>query len=116
MLRLSQLLPKASNSRALKVETDVTPLAVLEFQSPTAAIIATPTPFMASYTNWFVSALVMSLILVGSTMKIDRLVTATGELVSTEPNSSIQAFSATSIVQDIKVDAGEIVSKGQVLA
>jgi len=39
-----------------------------------------------------------------------------GEVVSNAPDSTIQAFNASSIVQDIKVHAGDIVTKGQVLA
>ena len=92
------------------------PLAVLEFQSPTAAIIATPVPRMAGYTNYFVTAMVLSMLLVAGTMHTDKIVSANGEMVSTAPNSTIQAFNATSIVQSIDVHAGELVSKGQLLA
>jgi hemolysin D len=116
MQRLRQLLPKATNSGTAVAETDTMPLAVLEFQSPTAAIIATPVPPMANYTNYFVGILVLSLILVGCLMPIDRIVSGTGVLVSSSPNSNIQTFNDTSIIQSIRVHTGELVSKGQVLA
>jgi len=97
-------------------ELEPLPLAVLEFQSPTAAIIATPIPPLARATNYFVGALVLSLLMVGTFMTVDKIVTANGVLVSTAPDSSIQAFNAASIVQSIDVRAGQLVHKGQVLA
>jgi hemolysin D len=108
--------PSGTASSAMAQAGEPLPLAVLEFQSPTAAIIATPLPAMAGYTNYFVSALVVSLFLVAGFMHTDRLVVGTGVLVSASPDSSIQAFNASSIVQDIRVRAGQLVTKGQVLA
>lgn len=116
MQRLRQLLPKATSSGTAVAKADTMPLAVLEFQSPTAAIIATPVPPIANYTNYFIGVMVLSLILVGCLMPIDRIVSGTGVLVSSSPNFSIQTFNDTSIVQSIKVHTGELVSKGQVLA
>ena len=116
MPRLRQLLPKATNPRDAAAEAEAMPLAVLEFQSPTAAILATPLPPMAGYTNYFVTALVLSLLVIASVMKTDRIVSGTGELVSASPDSQIQAFGATSIVEAIKVRAGQLVTKGQILA
>ncbi|HQT45853.1 MAG: hypothetical protein B7X08_05590 [Acidocella sp. 20-63-7] len=117
MQRLRQIFSKAAKSRqAASLDEDALPLAVLEFQSPTAAIIATRLPPMAGYINWFVSALVLSVLVIISFMHVDRIVSGTGVLESTAPDSSIQAFSATSIVQSINVHPGDIVTKGQVLA
>jgi hemolysin D len=119
MPRLRQLLPRAISPGAVAITADTLPLAALEFQSPTAAIIATPVPPIAGYTNYFVTALVLSLLVIAGVMKTDRIVSGTGELVSTAANSTIQAFGTagtTSIVQAIKVHAGELVTKGQVLA
>jgi hemolysin D len=118
MPRLRQLLPKAT-SPGVAVTADTMPLAALEFQSPTAAIIATPMPPIAGYTNYFVTALVLSLLGIAGVMKTDRIVSGTGELVSTAADSTIQAFGSAgtaSIVQAINVHAGELVTKGQVLA
>jgi len=116
MSRLNQFLPKAVSSRVKPRETETTPLAILEFQSPTAAIIATPLPRMASYTNWFVSALVVSLLVAGSVMPTDKLVEANGTLVSAVPDITVQAFNTESIVEKINVNPGQLVTKGQVLA
>jgi HlyD family secretion protein len=95
---------------------DDMPLAVLEFQSPTAAVIATPLPTAAKYTNWAITGLVFSVLLVCGILPVDRIVTGTGVLISTAPDSTIQAFNASSIVQSISVHAGQLVTKGQLLA
>ncbi len=71
---------------------------------------------MAAYTNWFVSAFMASMLIAAAFMPVDKIITATGELVSSAPDSTIQAFSASSIVQSIDVRPGDLVKKGQVLA
>ncbi len=109
-------LPQIFTNRTPAPAADETPLAVLEFQSPTAAVIATRVPRMAGYTNYFIFGLVAVLLVVASVMTTDRLVTANGILVSSAPDMSIQAFSASSIVQSIDVQPGQLVDKGQILA
>jgi HlyD family secretion protein len=124
-MRLNQFFPKAINSvrgsfgagRALATAgADDLPLAVLEFQSPTAAVIATPIPRTAGWTNYFITIFVALMLVIAAVMPIDRLVTAHGILVAGAPSSTIQAFNAASIVETMNVHPGEIVSKGQVLA
>ncbi len=117
--RLSQLLPKAIISRNAVAGAETMPLAVLEFQSPTAAVIATPVPFVGRYINWLVSALILSGLTASGLMPVDKLVTASGALVSTVPDTVVQAFagdSNASIIKSINVHEGEFVAKGQVLA
>jgi hemolysin D len=115
MLRLHRFVSKAISSRPTAGQ-DALPLAVLEFQSPTSAIIAMPAAPMAAYTNWFVSAFVVSMLVAAGFIPVDKIVSGTGEVVSSAPDSSIQAFSAASIVQSINVHPGDLVQKGQVLA
>ncbi|MCB5944857.1 HlyD family type I secretion periplasmic adaptor subunit [Acidocella sp. KAb 2-4] len=114
MLRLRQLLPKATEQAA--AEPEGLPLAVLEFQSPTAAVIATPLPMVARSTTYILGALVLVLFVVSGVFKVDRLVVGTGTLNATQPDSSIQTFNTASIIREIKVHAGDFVAKGQVLA
>lgn len=117
MPRLNQLLPKFSKRDLVPAGADdKLPLAVLEFQSPTAAVIATPLPMMARSTSYILTALVLCLFVIATVFKVDRLVTATGILNSTTPNISVQAFNTVSIVRDIKVRPGDFVTKGQILA
>jgi hemolysin D len=92
-----------------------TPLALLEFQSPTAAIIAMPVPPVARSTTMLVAIMVALLLIVGATVRINKVVTAQGKLVSTAPTIVMQPF-GTAIVQSIAVHEGEIVHKGELLA
>ncbi len=116
MPRLSKLLPKLRD-RSVASDVDVTmPLAVLEFQSPTAAVIATPLPGIARSTGYILTTLVVCLLLIAGIFKVDKLVTATGVLNSVIPNISVQAFNSVSVVRDIKVGPGDFVTKGEVLA
>jgi len=91
------------------------PLALLEFQSPTAAVIAMPVPAVARMTAIWITLLVLSLLAVSAVMKVDKIVSAPGELVSTASTIVVQPF-VTSIVQSINVQEGQIVHKGDVLA
>jgi HlyD family secretion protein len=92
------------------------PLAVLEFQSPTAAVIATPLPFVSRMTSYIVTAMVLTMLLLSIVMKVDQQVAGNGVLTSVNPDSSIQVFNSSSIVRNILVHPGQFVAKGQVLA
>jgi HlyD family secretion protein len=96
-------------------ESEPLPLTVLEFQSPTAAVIATPVPAISRHTNFIITALVFTALLISAVMHVDKIVSAPGKLVSAAPNIVVQPF-VTSIVQSIEVQEGQIVHKGQVLA
>jgi len=105
-----------SRAKPAGVNDDVpTPLAVLEFQSPTAAIIAQPVPLMARRSNLFITMLVLTFLGLSGVMPVDKIISAQGKLVSTAPTVVVQPF-VTSIVDSINVGEGAIVHKGQVLA
>jgi HlyD family secretion protein len=91
------------------------PLAALEFQSPTSAIIATPIPAVARMTTVWLTLLVLTLLIVAAVKHVDKIVSAPGKLVSTASTIVVQPF-ATAIVQTIDVQEGQIVHKGDVLA
>ncbi len=91
------------------------PLAALEFESPSAAIIATPVPALSSATNLFVFLLAISTLIASGLIHIDKIVSATGRLVAEAPNIVIQPFDQ-SIVESLYVRKGDIVRQGQVLA
>jgi HlyD family secretion protein len=125
MLRLLRRSPKATNGEGTADPSGIalaspamigdTPLALLEFQSPTAAVIATPIPPITRSTVYVVTALIATLLIIASTVKVSRLVTAHGKLVTQASTIVLQPF-ATSIVQSIDVSDGEVVRKGQLLA
>ena len=115
--KLRQLLPKASDKGAMANAADEPlPLAVLEFQSPTAAVIATPLPVMARSTTQLLAGLIVILLIIASTMKLNEEVPGTAVLTSTAPDFSVQAFNSSSILRDITVSPGQLVRKGQVVA
>jgi HlyD family secretion protein len=91
------------------------PMALLEFQSPTAAVIATPVPAVSRYTALIVTAMVFALLVIAATVRVSKVVTAEGKLVSSAPTIMLQPFD-TSIVQSIDVHEGQIVHKGELLA
>lgn len=91
------------------------PMPLLEFQSPTAAIVAAPVTPVARQTMLIVTLLVTMLLVVAAVVRIPKVVAAPGRLVSTSANILLQPF-GTSIVQSINVHEGEIVHKGQILA
>jgi len=91
------------------------PLAVLEFQSPTAAMLATQVPLFARHSNLIITLMVFIALALSGVMQVDKIVSAQGKLVSSAPTVVVQPF-VTSIVQSINVSEGQIVHKGDVLA
>lgn len=90
-------------------------LAVLEFQSPTGALIATPVPRSARSVTLWIGLGVIACMVASAVIKIDKVVTGQGSLVSSEPTNLIQPLD-TSIVRNIFVHAGQVVHKGDLLA
>ena len=113
MPRLLRLSPKAVEDEP--AGGSLLPLAALEFESPSAAIIATPVPPLSRATNLFVFLLVVSMLAASGLIHIDKIVSASGKLVAEAPNIVLQPFDQT-IVESIDVRKGDIVRKGQVLA
>lgn len=117
MLRLRQLLPRATSQGSLATTADeALPLAVLEFQSPTAAVIATPLPPIARSTSHVLAALVAILLVISATMKFDQHVVGNAVMNSTSPDFTVQAFNSSSILRNITVHPGQLVHKGDVVA
>ncbi len=117
LLRLRQLLAKPQAQVGLTVtDAETLPLAVLEFQSPTAAVIATQLPMSARSTNYSIATMVFIMLMIASLMKVDRQVVAISILNSSSPNVTIQAFNSSSIVRSINVIPGQIVHRGDVVA
>jgi HlyD family secretion protein len=96
-------------------DAEPVPLAVLEFQSPTAAMLATQVPLFARHSNLIITTMVAMALVLSGVMKVDKIVSAEGKLVSSAPTVVVQPF-VTSIVQSINVGEGQIVHKGDVLA
>jgi hemolysin D len=88
---------------------------ILEYQSPSSAIINLPMPRIArSFTMTF-SSMLLAMIAAAAIIKVDRVVTASGLVVSRSPTVVVQPLEA-SILRSIEVHAGDVVHAGQVLA
>ena len=94
---------------------DDMPVALLEFHSPTAALVNMPPTPSAQYISWLVGALVLSSVTVMTVFPLDRVVSTQGRLVSTEQTLVVQPLD-TYIVRSIDGRAGDFVHKGDVLA
>jgi hemolysin D len=114
------LLPRPSSKatdRALVVaaRNDPTLPVILEFQSPSTAIINYPVPQRAQYTAWLVTSMFVACVVTMGVIKVDQVVTAQAKVVSKSPTLVVQPME-TSIVREIDVREGEAVHAGQVLA
>ncbi len=92
----------------------VTPL-LLEYESPSAALLALPVPARSRYVIWAIASMFAMILVVTFTFKIDRIVVGSGKVVAVEPNVVVQPLE-TSIVRSIDVKEGQLVHKGDVLA
>lgn len=115
-----QLLPRPSSKgteRALVVAErhDPTLPAILEFQSPSTAIINYPIPRRAQHTAWLVTSMFAACVTTMAVIKVDQVVTAPARVVSKNATLVVQPLE-TAIVRSIDVHEGEAVHAGQVLA
>jgi HlyD family secretion protein len=106
---------RRSNPETMPADDAPMSAPVLEFQSPTSAVLARPLPTMARYSNFFITSLVAISLIGAGIGRVDKIVSADGKLISSAPTMVIQPFT-TSIVQTIDVEEGQIVHKGDILA
>jgi hemolysin D len=110
------LSPRLSGATSLAVRREEsTQAATLEFQSPSAAIVATPVPRTARGMILAIAGMFAAWLGASGLISIDRVVTAQGKVVSNEPTLVVQPLE-TSIVRSINVTEGQSVRAGDVLA
>ena len=78
---------------------------ILEFQSPSTAIINYPVPRKAQHTAWLVTSMFVACVIAMGLIKVDQVVTAQAKVVSKAPTLVVQPLD-TSIVRSIDVHAG----------
>jgi HlyD family secretion protein len=113
MQRLPQRLSKAIN-RVVEADDPTLP-AILEFQSPSAAIIATPIPRSARGLVWVIASMFAAGLLAMGLIHVDRVVSAAARVVSKASTIVVQPLE-TAIVRSIDVREGESVHAGDLLA
>lgn len=99
----------------MSVTTQTTSQAILEFQSPTASVIADRVPLSGRITIWVITTAILSSIAISGFCPVDRVVTVPGKVVSKTPNIVVQPLD-TSIVRQIAVHEGQLVHAGDKLA
>ncbi len=113
-----QLLPRPSSkaiSSSPEDRLDPTLPAILEYQSPSTAIITLPMPPIARGFTWTLSSMILTMGILAGVIKVDRVVTAAGVVVARAPTVVVQPLEI-SIVRSIDVHPGDIVHAGQILA
>lgn len=113
-----QLLPRPSSkaiSTARDDRLDPTLPVILEYQSPSSAIINMPMPRIARGFTLTFSSMLLVLLIISGIVKVDRVVTAAGVVVARAPTIVVQPLEA-SIVRTIEVQPGDVVHAGQILA
>lgn len=110
---MSKLMLRRSHS-VTRPDEAPTPEA-LAFQSDATEIALTPVPPAARYLLYTLLALLVCAVLWASFGVVDRVVTAQGRITTEAPQIVIQPFE-TAIIRELKVKAGDRVTKGQVLA
>lgn len=89
--------------------------ALLEYQSPTAALVARPVPAGVRYTAWAIVAMFVVVAGLIALVPVDRVVSAAGKVTSVTGNLTVQPLDA-SLVRRIEVKEGQVVRAGQALA
>ena len=102
-------------STSVAGSTDPTLPAILEFQSPSTAILNVPTPPIARRISWLIASMVILCFAATGIIKVDRVVVSGGRVVSRAPTVVVQPLEV-SIVRAIDVLAGDSVHAGLVLA
>jgi len=104
-----------ASTRQLPVAADPA-LPLLEFELPTAALMATPVKPAARSMLWAVVSLVVACATAAALVPIDMVVTTSaGRVVAMQPTIVVQPLE-TAIVRAINVREGQVVRAGQLLA
>jgi hemolysin D len=85
------------------------------FESETMAVFVRTTPVNEHLILYAVAAMFLVFVILSGIVKLDRVVTGTGRLVTAAGSMYISPFD-TGIVREVRVKAGDVVHKGQVLA
>ncbi|MGE0225945.1 MAG: HlyD family type I secretion periplasmic adaptor subunit [Acetobacteraceae bacterium] len=114
MQRSLQPSSKATSTEVAE-RNDPTLPAILEFQSPSTAILNTPVPLVARNIALIISSMVLACVVALGLIKVDKVVTATGKVVAKDRTIVVQPLDQA-IVRSIEVSPGEKVRAGQLLA
>lgn len=89
--------------------------AIIDFQGETAEITGKPEPLGARAVLWTLTAMVAVFLVMANMIKLDRVVSASGRVVSQAPTIVVQPLEL-SIIRSLNVHEGQTVKRGDVLA
>jgi hemolysin D len=111
------LLPRRSRKEISRVDPEdrlALPV-ILEFQSPSSAVLAAPVPRAARGIGWIITSMLFACVLATAFIPVDRVVSMQGKVVSAVPTQVSMPLDV-GIVRSIDVSEGDKVRKGQLLA
>ena len=111
----SQLTAHSGGGAVAAIDSDAVAPLLLEYESPSAALLSLPVPARSRYVIWAIASMFAAILVVTFTYPIDRIVQGSGKVVAVEPNVVVQPLE-TSIVRSIDVQEGQLVHKGDILA
>ena len=79
---------------------DPTLPAILEFQSPSTAVLNAPMPRAARGSVWIIGSLVLASVLAFSVIKVDQVVTASGKVVPRAATMVVQPLETAIVALD----------------
>jgi HlyD family secretion protein len=85
------------------------------FQDPLEAVMAEPPPRLLRGVHWLVAALFAGLVAVAALAQVDVVVTGAGRLAPDAPPIVLQPMERA-VIREIRVRAGDVVRRGDVLA
>jgi hemolysin D len=89
--------------------------ALVEFESPSAGLIAAPPIKGAPASIWIAATMLIAIVAFSGIIPINIVVTATGKVVSQDPTLVVAPYNQA-IVRSIEVTNGQLVHKGDLLA
>lgn len=90
-------------------------LSALPFQGPLETITAAPPPRFMRGTLYTVVAMFVTLLVIGGLVPVDMVVVASGRITPDAPAIVLQPIER-GIIRELNVKAGDVVTKGQILA
>jgi hemolysin D len=102
--------PDAAGRRPRRIAAEA-----VSFQSDASAVEHAPVPLLARSTIWFLLLLLIAGVFWASVSKLDRVVVASGRLVTSAPQLVVQPLE-TSVIRRILVEPGQVIRRGEVLA
>ena len=112
---MSLELAKKPNFLELRRRQDIVGDLVGAFESETAGVFARTVPVNEHIVLYVLTSMLFVSVVLAALVKLDRVVTSTGRIVTAAGSFYVSPLD-TAIVREVRIKAGDVVRKGQVLA